>query len=273
MSYITLKDKTDFYYKDWGEGKPVIFSHGWPLSSDAFEDQMLFLAQNGYRVIAHDRRGHGRSSQPWQGHNMDQYADDLEQLLEHLKIENATHFGHSTGGGEVARYYKRHGSKGRIKKAGLIGAIPPIMIKTDWNPEGLDKKVFDDIREGVRSDRSSFFYKLADNFYGVKVNDGLRSEFWRLGMQGSIKALYDCIKVFSETDQRDDLKGMNIPVLVLYGKEDAIVPPVSSSEKAIKLLPQAIVKVVEDSAGHGLCSTHKDIVNEILLKFLKTDTV
>ncbi|BDH46895.1 alpha/beta hydrolase [Salmonella enterica subsp. enterica serovar Choleraesuis] len=271
-TYLKLNDGTQLFYKDWGSGQPVVFSHGWPLSSDAFEDQMLFLADNGYRVIAHDRRGHGRSSQPWGGHNMDQYADDLAQLVEALDLHDAVHVGHSTGGGEVARYIGRHGTK-RVAKAVLIGAVPPIMIKTDFNPHGLDRSVFDDIRANVLNDRSQFFKDLPEVFYGynrpgVSTSEGLRDSFWLQGMQGSIKALYDCVKAFSETDQREDLRNMTIPTFVIYGDDDQIVPPVSSSVQALKLLPQGSELVIE-GASHGVCSTHKAVINEALLKFIR----
>lgn len=272
-SYLKLKDGTSLYYKDWGEGQPVVFSHGWPLSGDAFEDQMFFLATHGYRVIAHDRRGHGRSSQPWDGHNMDQYADDLAELTAALDLKDAFHVGHSTGGGEVARYIGRHGTE-RVAKAALIGAVPPIMIKTDFNPDGLPKTVFDGIREGVLKDRSSFFKDLPTAFYGfnregAQASQGLKDSFWLQGMQGSIKALYDCVKAFSETDQREDLKKMTIPTLIIYGDDDQIVPPASSSVAASKLLPNPTVKVYP-GASHGLCSTHKDQVNADLLNFIKS---
>ncbi|NUU68547.1 alpha/beta hydrolase [Enterobacteriaceae bacterium BIT-l23] len=270
--YLELKDGTQLYYKDWGEGQPVVFSHGWPLSSDAFEDQMLFLANAGYRVIAHDRRGHGRSSQPWDGHNMDQYADDLAQLTEALNLRNAIHVGHSTGGGEVARYIGRHGTE-RVAKAVLIGAVPPMMLKTDFNPAGLPRDVFDSIREGVRNDRSQFFKDLSEAFYGFNrpgaaVSQGLRDSFWMQGMMGSIKALYDCVEAFSETDQREDLRKMTIPTLVIYGDDDQIVPPVSSSEAALKLLPDGR-GLCYKGASHGLCSTHKDRINQDLLDFIR----
>jgi non-heme chloroperoxidase len=272
-SYLKLKDGTSLYYKDWGTGQPVVFSHGWPLSGDAFEDQMFFLASHGYRVIAHDRRGHGRSSQPWDGHNMDQYADDLAELTAALDLRDAVHVGHSTGGGEVARYIARHGTD-RVAKASLIGAVPPIMIKTDFNPDGLPKTVFDGIRESVLKDRSSFFKDLPTAFYGfnregAQTSQGLRDSFWLQGMQGSIKALYDCVKAFSETDQREDLKKMTIPTLVIYGDDDQIVPPASSSEAAVKLLPNPTVKVYP-GAPHGLCSTHKEQINQDLLSFLES---
>lgn len=272
-SYLKLKDATSLYYKDWGKGQPIVFSHGWPLSGDAFEDQMFFLASHGYRVIAHDRRGHGRSSQPWDGNNMDQYADDLAELTAALDLQDAVHIGHSTGGGEVARYIGRHGIS-RVAKAALIGAVPPIMVKTDFNPDGLPKTVFDGIREGLLKDRSSLFKDFPTAFYGfnrdsAQSSQGLRDSFWLQGMQGSLKSLYDCVAAFSETDQREDLKKMTIPTLVLYGDDDQIVPPKSSSEAAIKLLPNPTVKVYP-GAPHGLCSTHKDQVNEDLLNFIKS---
>ena len=234
---LKLSDGTELFYKDWGHGDPIVFSHGWPLTSDAFEDQMIFLAMKGYRVIAHDRRGHGRSSQPWEGHTMDQYADDLAELVDHLELKKVIHIGHSTGGGEVARYIGRHGTL-KVLKAILIGAVPPLMVKTEDNPVGTPIEVFDDIRKNVLKNRSQFFKDLAYEFYGLSRDDpqgssGLIDSFWMQGMQSSIKAAYDCVAAFSETDQREDLKSMSIPTLVLYGDNDNIVPPISSSKAAI----------------------------------------
>jgi non-heme chloroperoxidase len=272
MSTITTKDGMQIYYKDWGSGQPVVFSHGWPLSGDAWEDQMLFLGQRGYRVIAHDRRGHGRSSQPWNGNDMDTYADDLAALVEALDLKNAVHVGHSTGGGEVARYIGRHGTK-RVAKAVLIGAITPLMLKTPNNPDGLPIEVFDGIRAQVLADRSQFFKDLPMPFYGynrpnAKVSEGVRDSFWLQGMQAGFKGVFDCIKVFSETDQTEDLKKMTVPTLIIHGDDDQIVPIGASAQAAVKIAPKAQLKVYS-GAPHGLCTTHKDQVNADLLAFFK----
>jgi len=272
MPTITVKDGTQIYYKDWGQGQPVVFSHCWPLSSDAWEDQMIFLAARGFRCIAHDRRGHGRSSQPWNGNDMDTYADDLAALTEALDLKNAIHVGHSTGGGEAARYVARQGSK-RVAKAVLIGAVPPIMLKTATNPGGLPMETFDQIREGVLKDRSQFFMDLTVPFYGAnrpnsKVSEGLRESFWLQGMMAGHKAVYDCIKAFSETDFTDDLRKMDVPTLILHGDDDQIVPIADSALLSAKLVKGATLKVIP-GAPHGMCSTHKEIINTELLNFLQ----
>lgn len=269
---LTLKDGSSLYFKDWGEGQPVVFSHGWPLTADAFEDQMFFLGQKGFRVIAHDRRGHGRSSQSWDGNNMDQYADDLAELAAHLNLKDAVHVGHSTGGGEVARYIGRHGTS-RVAKAVLISAVPPIMVKTDFNPNGVPIDVFDGIREGVRANRADFFKELTLPFYGynrsgAEISEGVRESFVEQGMQGGIKALYDCIKAFSETDLREDLKKMTIPTLVIHGDDDQIVPFETCGKVTAATLPDATFKVYE-GGSHGICTTEKDRINADLLAFLK----
>lgn len=268
---ITLSDGSYLYFKDWGSGQPIVFSHGWPLTADAFEDQMLFLGQQGYRVIAHDRRGHGRSSQPWEGHNMDRYADDLAELTAHLDLQDAIHVGHSTGGGEVARYIGRHGTA-RVAKAVLIGAVTPIMINTDFNPNGVPKSVFDGIRDGVINDRAAFFKELTLAFYGynrdgAQPSEEVRNSFVRQGMQGSIKALYDCIKAFSETDLREDLRKMTVPTLVIHGDDDQIVPFETCGKVAAEILPDATLKVYE-GGSHGICTTHKQQINQDLLEFI-----
>ncbi|MCP3143235.1 alpha/beta fold hydrolase [Pyxidicoccus xibeiensis] len=273
-SYLTTRDGTQLYFKDWGpkDGQPIVFSHGWPLSADAWEDQMLFLSERGYRTIAHDRRGHGRSSQPWDGHEMNTYADDLAQLTAALDLKKAVHVGHSTGGGEVARYIGRHGTA-RVAKAVLIGAVPPIMVKTDWHPNGLPMNVFDGIRAGVLNDRSTFFRELSVAFYGfnrpgVKVSEGLRESFWMQGMMGGLKAEYDCIKAFSETDFRDDLARFDVPTLVMHGEDDQIVPVDAAAKLTINLVKGAKLKLYP-GFSHGLCSINKDVINKDLLTFIE----
>jgi len=273
MPTITTKDGTEIYYKDWGSGQPITFSHGWPLSADAWDAQMLFLGSQGYRVIAHDRRGHGRSSQPWGGNDMDTYADDLATLFEALDLRKAIMVGHSTGGGEVARYIGRHGSK-RVAKAVLISSVPPIMLKSDKNPGGLPMKVFDDIRAGVAGDRSQFWLDLSMPFFGfnrpgAKVSEGARYSFWLQGMMGSVKAHYDCIKAFSETDQNDDLKKIDVPTLVMHGDDDQIVPIHDSSELTAKIVKGAQLKVYK-GYPHGMPIVHADEINKDLLAFIRS---
>jgi non-heme chloroperoxidase len=272
MPTITTKDGTQIYYKDWGAGQPVVFSHGWPLSADAWEDQMVFLSSHGYRTIAHDRRGHGRSSQSWGGNEMDTYADDLAALTEALDLKDAIHVGHSAGGGEVARYIGRHGT-GRVAKAVLIAAVPPLMLKTVANPGGLPMEVFDGIRAGVLADRSQFFKDLTVTFYGANrpgstVSQGLRDWFWLQGMASGLRAVLECIKAFSETDFTEDLKKFDVPTLVMHGDDDQIVPINDSALLSVALVKGATLKVYP-GAPHGLCSTHKNLVNADLLAFIR----
>jgi non-heme chloroperoxidase len=272
MPTITTRDGTQIFYNDWGKGQPVVFSHGWPLSADAFEDQMFFLASRGYRCIAHDRRGHGRSSQPWQGNDLDTYADDLAELTQKLGLENAIHVGHSTGGGEVARYIGRHGTN-RVAKVVLIGAIPPLMLKTPANPGGTPIAAFDQIRAGVLTDRSQFFKDLSMPFYGynrpgAKVSEGVRNSFWLQCMMAGFPAAYFCIKAFSETDTTEDLEKLDVPTLFLHGDDDQIVPIGASATLASKIVEGAKLKVYKGGA-HGMCTTQKDEVNADLLAFIK----
>ncbi|HEX3376623.1 MAG TPA: alpha/beta hydrolase [Candidatus Acidoferrales bacterium] len=272
MPRITIKDGTQIYLKDWGAGQPVFFSHGWPLSSDAFEDQMMFLADHGYRCIAHDRRGHGRSGQPWNGNNMDTFADDLAAIVEALDLRDVIHVAHSMGGGEVARYIGRHGTK-RVDKAVLISAVTPLMLKTAANPKGLPIETFDKIRAGVRADRSQFFKDLSEAFYGAnrpgsKVSQGLRDSFWMQGMQSGLKAVYDCIEAFSESDFTEDLKKFDIPTLIIHGDDDQIVPIEDSAQVSAKLVKGATLKIFP-GGSHGICSTHKDQINAELLSFFQ----
>ncbi len=271
-NFITTQDGTNLYYKDWGQGRPVVFSHGWPLSSDAWEAQMVFLAEKGYRVIAHDRRGHGRSGQPWQGNDMDTFADDLEDLLKKLNVKDVTLVGHSMGGGEIARYMRRHGTK-RVAQAVFIAAVPPYMLKSAKNPDGIDKEVFDDMREKVKADRSQFYQEFSSPFYNfnrltTRKHQSIMDGFWFQAMQGSLKSHWECIEQFSETNFMEDLKKIDVPTLFLHGDDDQIVPLKASSALAEKLVPNSKLKVYE-GGSHGLCVTSADQVNKDLLDFLK----
>ncbi|HKE61151.1 MAG TPA: alpha/beta hydrolase [Nitrospira sp.] len=275
MPYITTKDGTEIYYKDWGKGPVVTFSHGWPLNSDAWDGQMLFLAQNGFRVVAHDRRGHGRSSQASSGNDMNGYADDLAAVIEALDLTEVTVVGHSTGGGEVARYIARHGTK-RVARAVLIAAVPPIMLKSTTNPEGLPMEVFDNLRSALVKDRSQFYKDLAVQFYGAnrsgaKVSQGVLDQFWLWSMQAGLKNAYESIKAFSETDQTEDLKQFDVPTLVLHGEDDQIVPVKDSAKKSARLIKGA-KEIYYPGAPHGITATHQDQVNAELLKFIKEES-
>jgi len=268
MSSITAKDGTQIFYKDWGTGQPIVFSHGWPLSADDWDNQMFFFLEKGFRVIAHDRRGHGRSSQTATGNEMDTYADDLATLTEVLGLKDAIHVGHSTGGGEVAHYLGRHGTK-RVAKAVLIGAVPPVMLKSDANPGGLPMQVFDGFRAALAADRAQFYLDVPSPFYGVnrpgaEVADGVIRNWWRQGMAGGVKAHYDCVKAFSETDFTEDLKKIDVPVLVMHGDDDQIVPIADSALLSIKLLKKGELKVYK-GFPHGMATTHADVINEELL--------
>jgi non-heme chloroperoxidase len=270
--YIETDDGVEIFYKDWGTGQPIVFSHGWPLSADDWDNQMLFFLKHGFRVIAHDRRGHGRSTQTSIGNDMDTYADDLAALTKALDVQDAIHVGHSTGGGEVARYIGRHGTK-RVAKAVLIGAVPPLMLKTAANPGGLPIDVFDGIRAGVAGDRSQFYKDLTMPFYGfnrpgAKISEGIREHWWLQGMMGGIKAHYDCVKAFSETDFTADLKRFDVPTLILHGDDDQIVPYEDAAVLSAKLVKGATLKIYP-GYPHGMCSTHPDVINADLLAFFR----
>jgi non-heme chloroperoxidase len=273
MSTMTTKDGAQIYYKDWGTLKPVLFSHGWPLNGDAWENQMLYLTANGFRCIAHDRRGHGRSSQPWGGNEMDTYADDLSELIETLDLHGVTLVGHSAGGGEVARYIGRHGTQ-RVARVVLVSAVTPLMLKTPTNPQGLPRQTFDAIRAGVAADRAAFYKDLTAPFFGAnrpgaKVSQGVRDAFWFRGMQGGLKNQWDCIKAFSETDFTEDLKQFDVPTLIIHGDDDQIVPIGASAHTASKVIKYATLKVYP-GGSHGLADTHPDQLNADLLSFLRT---
>jgi non-heme chloroperoxidase len=272
MGTITTKDDTRIFYKDWGKGRPVVFSHGWPLNSDIWDEQLFHFASNGFRAVAHDRRGHGRSSQPWTGYDMDTFADDLAAMLDSLDLRDVTLVGHSMGGGEVARYLGRHGIK-RVSKAVLVAAIPPLMLKTPANPGGAPVAAFDGIRAGLLANRSQFFKDLSGAFFGAnrdssKVPQGVRDQFWLLGMQAGLKGVHDCVRAFSETDFTEDLKKIDIPVLVIHGDDDQIVPIEDSAKLAVKLLRRSTLKVYE-GGSHGLFATHRERFNDDLLSFTR----
>jgi non-heme chloroperoxidase len=276
MPYITVGQENthniDIYYKDWGSGQPIVFSHGWPLSADDWDAQMLFFAHHGYRVIAHDRRGHGRSSQTWNGNDMDTYADDLAALTQHLDLKNAIHVGHSTGGGEVARYIGRHGTK-RVAMAVLIGAVPPLMVKTEKNPGGLPLSAFDELRSQLVANRAQFYQDITLPFYGynrpgAKISEGIRGHWWLQGMLGGVKAHYDCIKAFSETDFTEDLKKFDVPTLIMHGDDDQIVPIGASALMSAKIVKNATLKVYP-GFPHGMPTTNADRINADLLEFCK----
>ncbi|HEY3009720.1 MAG TPA: alpha/beta hydrolase [Micromonosporaceae bacterium] len=271
--HVSTKDDVAIFFKDWGKGQPVVFSHGWPLNADAWDDQLMFVAGNGYRAIAHDRRGHGRSSQSWDGNDLDTYADDLSQLMETLDLRDVVLVGHSTGGGEVTRYLGRHGTS-RVAKVLLVGAIPPLMLKTQANPDGLPIEAFDALRDGLSKDRSEFYRELSAPFYGANrpsstVSQGLRDQFWLQSMQVGIRAAYDCVKAFSETDLTMDLQAIDVPTLIIHGDDDQIVPIGASAMKSSKIVKGAQLKVYP-GAPHGLTSTLKNQFNADLLVFLKS---
>ncbi len=274
MAFVTTQDGTEIFYKDWGNGQPIMFHHGWPLSSDDWDAQLMFFVQQGYRVVAHDRRGHGRSSQVADGHDMDHYAADAAAVVAHLDLRDAVHVGHSTGGGEVARYVARHG-EGRVAKAVLISAVPPLMLQTAANPGGLPMDVFDSFREGTASQRAQFFLDVAAGpFYGfnrpgAEVSEGVVRNWWRQGMMGGAKAHYDGIKAFSETDFTEDLQRIEVPTLVMHGDDDQVVPIADSAELSIKLLKNGTLKVYS-GYPHGMCTTHADVINADLLDFIKS---
>uniref|UniRef100_Q07PB5 Alpha/beta hydrolase fold n=1 Tax=Rhodopseudomonas palustris (strain BisA53) TaxID=316055 RepID=Q07PB5_RHOP5 len=272
MSSFTTTDGTRLFYKDWGKGQPILFAHGWPLSSDAWDQQLLFFGQQGFRVIAHDRRSHGRSDQTWEGNHMDQYADDLAELIEALDLRDAILVGHSTGGGEVAHYVGRHGTA-RVAKVVLVGAVPPLMLQTKANPHGTPLDVFDGIRDSTAKNRSQFFYDLTAPFYGfnrdgVPGNEGLRENFRRIGLQGGIKGQYDCVHEFSEVDYTDDLKRIDRPTLIIHGDDDQIVPIAASAHRAAEIVPNATLKIYP-GGSHGLAETEADRFNADVLDFIR----